>query len=193
MLVLRYFDSSRMKKKLQLFVVVYFEFLCIGCIVWLEDIWVEEEKCYFSYQEVVVIIGKCFECVGEMMYEWLNGFYCVIQFFKLIFYCILVVIFYFGYCYVMVLKIRFVEYDEVIWGFYIVNFFVDIGMLESFFEYINLCQGWMYFVVVMVIDKSGDKFKLVINIVVCGNGFIFCIYDLKQVMKNVLMLGVCNE
>lgn len=191
--VLRYFDSSRTKKKSQLPVAVHSEFLRTGRIVRPEDTWVEEEKRYLSYQEVAAITGKRLQRAGETTHERLNGFHRAIQFPKLIFHRTLAATPHLGYCHVTASKTRFAEYDEVTWGFYIANFLADIGTSESFFEHINPRQGRMYFAVAMATDKSGDKPKLAINTAVRGNGLIFRTHDPKQAMKNVLMLGARNE
>lgn len=191
--VLRYFDSSKMKKRTQLPAAVHSEFLRTGRIVRPGETWVEEEKRYLTYQEVAAITGKRLERAGETTHERLNGFHRAIQFPKLIFHRTLAAAPHLGYCHVTASKTKFAEYDDVTWGFYIANFMADLGTAESFFEHINPRQGRMYFAVAMAPDKSGEKPKLGINTAVRGNGLLFRTHDPKQAMKNVLMLGARND
>mgnify|MGYP000061180655 CR=1 FL=1 len=191
--VLRYFDSSRLKKRAQLPVAVHSEFLRTGRITRPQDTWVEEEKRYLTHEEVAKITGKRLERAGETTHERLNSFHRTIQFPKLIFHRTLAAAPHLGYCHVTASKTKFAEYDEVAWGFYIANFLADIGTSESFFEHINPRQGRMYFAVAMAPDRNGEKPKMAINTAVRGNGILFRTHDPKTAMKNVLMLGARNE
>ncbi len=191
--VLRYFDSSKLKKKPQLPVAVHSEFLRTGRIARPEDTWVEEEKRYLTYQEVAAITGRRLERAGETTHDRLNSFHRAIQFPKLIFHRTLPATPHLGYCHVTASKTKFAEYDDVTWGFYIANFLAEIGTSESFFEHVSPRQGRMYFAVAMKSDTTGEKPKLTVNTAVRGNGVLFRTHDPKQAMKNVLMLGARNE
>lgn len=190
---LRYFDKSANKSKQQLPVAVHSEFLRTGRISRRTEDWVEEEKRFLSYEEVAEITGKKLEKAGVKTYDRLNAFHRDIRFPKLIFHRTLNAAPHLGYCHVTASRTKFAEFDNVVWGFYIANFFSDIGEGETFFERVNMQFGRMYFAVAMENTKDAEKPHLAINRNVRGNGLLFRTHDPKQAMKNVLMLGARSE
>lgn len=186
---LRYFEKSDSQRKTQLPVAVHTEFLRTGKISRDKENWVEEEKRYLTHEEVAAKTGRKLERAGEKTHERLNNFHRGIQFPKLIFHRTLAAAPHLGYCHVTAARTKFAEYDTIAWGFYIANFFSDIGSGEAFFEHINVQNGRMYFAIAMEPDKAAKEPKLAINRTVRGNGVLFRTNDPAKALKNVLMLG----
>jgi hypothetical protein len=187
---LRYFDKGDRKKASQLPAAVHSEFLRTGRIS--RGGWIEEEKRYLTYEEVAEITGRKLERAGEKTHERLNSFHRDIRFPKLIFHRTLATAPHLGYCHVTASKTDFAEYNNVSWGFYIANFFSEIGTGEAFFEHIDMRLTRMYFAIAME-KPSPDAPKLAINRNVRGNGLLFRTGDPKKALKNVLLLGAKNE
>jgi hypothetical protein len=186
---LKYFETGNEQRKAQLPAAVHSEFLRTGRISRNKEDWVEDEKRYLSHEEVAERTGRKLVRAGEKTHEHLNSFNRNIRFPKLIFHRTLAAAPHLGYCHVTAARTKFAEYDMVTWGFYIANFFSEIGTGEAFFEHINVQQGRMYFAIAMEPDKSGAEPKLAINRGVRGNGLLFRTKDPAKALKNVLMLG----
>ena len=186
---LKYFETSSKQRQAQLPAAVHTEFLRTGKISRPAEDWIEDEKRYLTHEEVAARTGRKLERAGEKTHERLNSFNRNIRFPKLIFHRTLAAAPHLGYCHVTASKTKFAEYDSITWGFYIANFFSDIGSGEAFFEHINVQQGRMYFAIAMEPDKSGKEPKLAINRGVRGNGLLFRTNDPTKALKNVLMLG----
>jgi hypothetical protein len=189
---LRYFAKSDKQSK-ALLPAVHSEFLRTGRISREKQDWVEEEKRYLTYEEVAEKTGRKLERAGEKTHERLNSYHHEIQFPKLIFHRTLAAAPHLGYCHVTASRTKFAEYDMLTWGFYIANFFSEIGTGESFFEQINVQSGRMYFAIAMETETSGETSKLAINRKVRGNGLLFRTDNPTKALKNVLMLGATNE
>lgn len=192
---LRYFDTRGSKNKNRLPIAVHSEFLRTGRISRGQEGWEEsnEEKRYLSYDEVAEITGRRLTRAGEKTHERLNSFHRDIRFPKLVFHRTLASAPHLGYCHVTASRSKFAEFDNVTWGFYIANFFSDIGDGESFFQHINQRHGRMYFAIAMEAAADGNTKKLAINKAVRGNGLLFRTDDPTKAMKNVLMLGAKSE
>jgi len=188
---LRYFDAAAVKKPVQSpKSAVHTEFLRTGRINRPQQ-WSAEEKRYLTHQEVATRTGRRLEAAGKVTHERINGFHASIRFPKLIFHRTLSGSPHLGYCHVTAARTKFAKFDDVRWSFYIANFFSDIGDDEHFFEKINLGYSRMYFAVATELDA--EEGKLTLNRTVHENGLLFRTRDPKEALKNVLLLGACNE
>jgi hypothetical protein len=189
---LRYFEKKT-KSQNAMMPAVHSDFLRTGRIFRRSEEWEEEEKRYLTYEEVAERTKRKLERAGEKTHQRLNNFHKDIQFPKLIFERTLAATPHLGYCHVTASRTKFAEYDNVIWAFYIANFYSEIGTGDSFFDRINMTESRMYFAVAMEAGKEEGKAKLSINRKVRGNGVLFRTSDPEKALKNVLMLGAKSE
>lgn len=191
---LRYFEKVDKMPTGRLPVAIHTEFLRTGRIVRGQTGHKGEERRYLTYEEVAEATGRKLESAGEKTHERLNSFHRDIRFPKLIFHRTLAAAPHLGYCHVTASQTKFAEYDNVAWGFYIANFFSEIGSGEVFFERIDMRLSRMYFAIAMQANQEPEKAgRLAINRNVRGNGLLFRTSDPRAAMKNVLMLGAKTD
>lgn len=187
---LKYFDASQ-QKATSLKPAIYTEFLRTGRISRNTDDWVPEEKRYLSHEEVAVRTGKRLEAAGTMTHQRINSFHRSIRFPKLVFHRTLAGKPHLGYCHVTAARSALPNGPDMLWAFYIANFFADIGDDESFFERINLQHSRMYFGIVM--EPGEEAGKMTLSRKLRKDGLLFRTHEPKAALKNVLMLGTRDE
>ncbi len=189
---LRYFDSSSEKAEAPgAKAAVHTEFLRTGRIARRGNDWYPAEKRYLTHEEVAKRTGRKLEAAGTQAHERINGFHASIRFPKIVFHKTLAGRPHLGYCHVTASKTKFAEFDTVRWSFYIANFFADVSDKDQFFKNISLGYSRMYFAVAM--EKDAEEGKLVVDRKIRDDGLLFRTRDPKAALKNVLMLGACND
>lgn len=189
---LRYFDSSIDKTETPATKsAVHTEFLRTGKISRGGSDWHPAEKRYLTHKEVAERTGRRLESAGTQAHERINSFHASIRFPKIVYHRTLSGRPHLGYCHVTSAKTKFAEFDDVRWSFYIANFFADVSDKDLFFKNISLGYSRMFFAVAM--EKDAEEGKLIVDRKIRDDGLLFRTRDPKAALKNVLMLGACND
>jgi hypothetical protein len=206
----RYYQAAEKKPKLP-GQAVHSEFLRTGRIVRGKENWLEEERRYLTYEEVAERTGKILTAAGERTHERLNRFHKSIQFPKIIFHRTFEQSPHLGYCHITAARTNYPRFNDVIWAFYIANFFSEIGGSDAFFGRLNLKYPRMYFAVAVnqnqpvpaekpaqakpqrSIAELPPPPRLQIDRSVNNGGILFQTHEKKEAVKNVLLLGARDE
>ncbi len=186
---LRYYDASEKAPSPVTKTAVHTEFLRTGRIERRRQ--TPEQRRYLSYEEVAEKTGRKLTAAGEATHRRINSFHASINFPKMIFHRTLAASPHLGYCHVTAATTRLARSQDVTWAFYFANFFSDLGDETHFFDRIQTGYSRMYFAV--AIEPGTEEGRMVVNRNVHGNGLIFRTQDPKVALKNVLMLGACEE
>lgn len=188
---LRYYDAKVPKPPApQAKPVAHSEFLRTGRIAREQSDWVESERRYLTYEEVMARTERKLTAAGEKTHERINGFHRSIHFPKVLFSRALNERPHLGYCHVTAARTLFGRNKPITWSFYICNFVSEIGETDDFFQQIRTGYGRMYFAVA---TEAEDKGEARINRAVRGNGLLFRTSDPMAALKNVLMLGAPDK
>ena len=184
---LRYYAASQSKAVEVQSKAVHSEFLRTGRISRRRDDWDADQRRYLTFEEVAERTGKTLQSAGETTHQRINGFHRSIQFPKMIFHRTFADSPHLGYCHVTASRTTFAQYADVNWGFYIANFFCEVGAGDQFFEQIRPQYSRMYFAVAMQADRQAKS--MAIDRSIRSNGLLFRTHDPKEAYKNLLMLN----
>lgn len=186
---IRYFDAESGRPPEQDKRAVHSEFLRNGHITRFDDQWVARNRRYLSHEQVAALTGRKLEDAGRTTHRRLNDVTRAIRFPEIIRHHTLDAAPHLGYCHVTAARTDFRTRKQVMWSFYLANFFSEIGAGdEGFFTRIDTRYSRMYFAVTVNKARNGNRLVLDRDSV-RPDGLLFMTPDPQVAMKNVLMLG----